>query len=265
MTYYGILGVRENATSEEIKEAYRKLVKQYHPDRNKVSEATHLMAQINEAYDILSDPTKRAAYDSGFSTATFSEEDPREIWKREYIKLKREQKIKAEADIERFRSQTFRIARWISFPILLFALLIVTDDLLPKDKHKEVAEMGWQEVRYVGDRRSAYHRRYYVSYMKTMHFEFQVTNESHVNYDYYGAPDTLSIEVTRMFETLDKVSIVGDNQNILNRPGRKVPLPFLLLVSAAFTVLRKDYNLMNYSLCFLPLLLLALTIVFYIF
>jgi curved DNA-binding protein len=61
MDYYSILGVSRNATSEEIKKAYRKLAMKHHPDRGG---DTQKLAQINEAYDILKDPTKRQQYDN---------------------------------------------------------------------------------------------------------------------------------------------------------------------------------------------------------
>jgi len=61
--YYEILGVSKNATQDEIQAAYRRLVMQYHPDINKAPDATQKMAEINEAYDTLSDPEKRRKYD----------------------------------------------------------------------------------------------------------------------------------------------------------------------------------------------------------
>jgi len=61
--YYDVLGVGRNATQQEIQAAYRRLVMQYHPDINKNSDATKKMAEINEAYDTLSDPEKRKKYD----------------------------------------------------------------------------------------------------------------------------------------------------------------------------------------------------------
>lgn len=60
---YEILGVPENADKAEIKKAYKKLAKEYHPDRNKSADATEKMKEINKAYSILEDDEKRALYD----------------------------------------------------------------------------------------------------------------------------------------------------------------------------------------------------------
>ncbi len=61
--YYEVLGVPKTATADEIKRAYRKLAIKWHPDRNKSEEAAERFTQINEAYEVLSDPKKRAKYD----------------------------------------------------------------------------------------------------------------------------------------------------------------------------------------------------------
>jgi hypothetical protein len=62
--YYAILGVPRNATPEQIKEVYRRLAKEYHPDKNPSPEAEEMFKLINEAYQVLSDPAKRAEYDA---------------------------------------------------------------------------------------------------------------------------------------------------------------------------------------------------------
>ena len=64
--YYEVLGVSKNATEEEIKKAFRKLARQYHPDVNQENDkdAEAKFKEANEAYSMLSDPQKRAAYDN---------------------------------------------------------------------------------------------------------------------------------------------------------------------------------------------------------
>ncbi len=69
--YYDILGVGKNASIEEIKKAYRKLALEWHPDRNKSPQATEKFKEINEAYEVLSNPQKRQAYDQ-FGHAAFT-------------------------------------------------------------------------------------------------------------------------------------------------------------------------------------------------
>ena len=61
--YYEVLGVQKNASKDEIKDAYRKLAMQYHPDRNKASDAEDKFKEISEAYAVLSDDQKRQQYD----------------------------------------------------------------------------------------------------------------------------------------------------------------------------------------------------------
>jgi curved DNA-binding protein len=80
MEYYQILGVKRDATQEEIKKAYRRLAQKYHPDRAKGNkkEAEEQFKRISEAYAVLSNPEKRQEYDTHGSQAfraRFSQED----------------------------------------------------------------------------------------------------------------------------------------------------------------------------------------------
>lgn len=62
--YYKILGVERTADDKTLKQAYRRLARKYHPDVNKSKGATERFKEINEAYEVLSDPEKRKRYDS---------------------------------------------------------------------------------------------------------------------------------------------------------------------------------------------------------
>ncbi|NPB05041.1 MAG: molecular chaperone DnaJ [Aquificae bacterium] len=73
--YYEVLGVSRNATQEEIKKAYRKLARKYHPDICKKPECEEKFKEINEAYQVLSDPEKRKLYDQ-YGHAAFEGSPP---------------------------------------------------------------------------------------------------------------------------------------------------------------------------------------------
>jgi curved DNA-binding protein len=61
--YYAILGVGRDATADEVKRAYRRLARKYHPDVSKEADAEARFKELGEAYEVLRDPEKRAAYD----------------------------------------------------------------------------------------------------------------------------------------------------------------------------------------------------------
>ena len=67
LDYYGILQIQKNASQNEIKNQFRKLAKKWHPDRKQSDDAEKKMAQINMAYEVLSNPKRRKMYDQYFS------------------------------------------------------------------------------------------------------------------------------------------------------------------------------------------------------
>lgn len=68
--YYDILGLKKGASKQEIKRAYRRLAKEFHPDRNKSADAEAKFKEVQEAYEVLSDDQKRTAYDQYGHAAT---------------------------------------------------------------------------------------------------------------------------------------------------------------------------------------------------
>jgi DnaJ-class molecular chaperone len=68
--YYEALGVRRDASADEIRQAYRRLAREYHPDVNKSDDAAQCFAEVSEAYEVLGDAEKRQKYDR-FGTAAF--------------------------------------------------------------------------------------------------------------------------------------------------------------------------------------------------
>ncbi len=76
--YYDILQINQNASLEIIEKAYKTLAKKYHPDlqeENNKKEAEEILKEINEAYEILSNPDKKALYDQNLKNETISQED----------------------------------------------------------------------------------------------------------------------------------------------------------------------------------------------
>ena len=130
MNPYIVLAVPTNATDLEIKRAYRNLVKRYHPDRQS-SEASHdQIAAVNHAYDILSDPDKRAHYDRGITAIFFQpeEEDPVEVYKREFKRKRQERDRRAWEEKRDQKNATYRIIRWMHIPIMIFGVGLMLND-----------------------------------------------------------------------------------------------------------------------------------------
>ncbi len=70
--HYAVLGIERNASADEIRSAYRKLARQYHPDVNRAADAAARFKEVTQAYEILSDPEKRQRYDM-FGESEFGE------------------------------------------------------------------------------------------------------------------------------------------------------------------------------------------------
>ena len=75
-THYDTLGVAQDASAADIKKAYHKLVRQYHPDISTDPDADKKTSEINQAYNVLKDPAKRAEYDALLANPYAGREQP---------------------------------------------------------------------------------------------------------------------------------------------------------------------------------------------
>ena len=134
--YYKTLGLSSSATKAEIKVAYRRLAKKYHPDKNKSKQASQLFIEVNEAYAYLSNENstfqiKSTEKNPSRKRSKYSEEElkKRMEWARKYAQYK---KIKEERVIEleyykinnSFRKKIITLINWVS---ISFAFLIFLD------------------------------------------------------------------------------------------------------------------------------------------
>ena len=254
MNPYEVLGLPSTATAAEIKSSYRRLVKQFHPDVSKHKDVENKIRQLNEAYDILADPVRKATYDRTRAMLTYEpsyEEDPREVYRREYFRHRHEREQRVEGVTRQRERWIYRVMRIVTFPILAFAILLVADSFLPSEEYQEVAEVGWQES--FG---SSGHQNNLLSFMQTQTFTLAVPDALHLSYDYDAdEKEVLTISVSPIFDIPISLSVSRDNQHYTFKVKQTVysnalQLHYLLLASSLFIVLRKDYSVVNFSLCF---------------
>ncbi|MBT1710048.1 DnaJ domain-containing protein [Fulvivirgaceae bacterium PWU5] len=138
--YYAILGIRSTAHAAEIKRIYRRLVVQYHPDKNPDPQAHAYMAEINEAYDVLGDPDSRAAYDlrrqQGWTElvggATAAEQAPPAPRHRDpKYRPRPAPTMSARRQREELIKQCVPYIRWFNYVGLMVTVLFMLDYMLP--------------------------------------------------------------------------------------------------------------------------------------
>lgn len=153
--YYAILGVSSSATASEIKKAFRKLAIRYHPDKNPSASAKGHFQEINEAYDVLGDSVKRAAYDARLANpfdAAFApaaapprQRDP--AYRRSRTRAPRPRGPSAGYVLMR---DSLKYVLWISKIALVFTTLFFIDYFLP---YRQVNDYI-QQVYAIGSRDS---------------------------------------------------------------------------------------------------------------
>lgn len=139
--YYAILGLSPSASESEIKRAFRQLAIRYHPDKNPSPEARPLFHDINEAYDVLGDPEKRALYDARrenpfaeiFSEPVQPHRDPAYRRKRTH----RPNPNREPPASYILMRDYLKYVMWISRVGLVFSTLFFADYFLPRVQEEE--------------------------------------------------------------------------------------------------------------------------------
>jgi len=123
--FYDVLGVAKSASDHDIKEAYRRLAFEHHPDRNRSPEAEERFKEISEAHSVLSDPEKRASYDA---LGPEKYDDPLEVFR--YRQEREAERREAIREYEASRSAR-RYDAAESTGILVFFLLLLDFEVPP--------------------------------------------------------------------------------------------------------------------------------------
>jgi DnaJ domain len=137
--YYAILGVSRAASANTIRDAYRKLAKQYHPDVNKGDYAETFFKEVNEAYETLSDPEKKAQYDQPTVEYVVDAKPPTPRH-RDRAYHRQQRPVDYESDSQRLKrlSEEYKIYFvWLCRIGLAFSLLLGVDRILPTSLLKE--------------------------------------------------------------------------------------------------------------------------------
>lgn len=128
--YYHDLKIDKNATADEIKKAFRKLAQKYHPDINSSPQAEENFKRINLAYQVLSDPIKRAKYDRDyqrqFITSTIPHKSYSNVYPNPHVAYKK----------SIYTKKLLKKAILFNYFSLFFLALLFIDGFLPPDKTK---------------------------------------------------------------------------------------------------------------------------------
>lgn len=157
MTYYQVLGVSREASDEDIKKAYRKLVFEHHPDRNPhKTDADERIREINAAYEIIGDPEKRKSYDrlSWGDEPRATAIDPEVIiseieqklfdeGRKEVFAILMQNIMRVKAELEVIRARTIQTQGYDSFlePVVQARASEIIDDLVTEDMNERMQRL----------------------------------------------------------------------------------------------------------------------------
>jgi DnaJ-domain-containing protein 1 len=238
MDYYQILGVSREASQTEIRNAYRKLAKLYHPDRNPSAEAKNAILLVNEAYETLSDPGKRLQYDQPVYSSEIknTQEDLRQAQRREnYRRWQETERIKRE-EFEGYKLEVLNQFKKYNMVLVIWALLMVLDEYIIPPRVIQEEVLLSKAIRVPSGRRASQivHVAQTESYVMGIP---RIAVEKSVG-------GKLQIESSRILNVPLRVSTPDGDTFAVSRNiyAFIAPMPLLLLLFAALVYFVKEPN-----------------------
>ncbi|MEM6841760.1 MAG: DnaJ domain-containing protein [Bacteroidota bacterium] len=254
--YLEILELSPNATEREIKSAYRRLSKQYHPDRNPAADAKEKFIEITKAYDYLTnfEPT-------AYSEVIEPEVSAKEQWRaqaREQIRQRKREEAAARDALIRQLLSYFNLAAVV---ILAFNGLLAIDFLLPRKAHQQQSLKVEKVFEYSRNRQV-----YSYDKLRFEDFSLQI-NKGLIKPDAFF--DEATVLATRIFQKPQAALLTANGQTtryelafgIYQVFGLLIPVMFLLLVLYQYIVKTLDGKL---SLAILMLVILIIQILLFV-
>ncbi len=143
--YYTILGINQDASTQDIKKAYRSLAKIYHPDINSSSEAQQMILLVREAYDVLIDPYQRNLYDLSLEMHVSFEQvqqeqevSAAEKKRREYKQRKAKEDREYYEKVLRFRVNFYQFQRYASIFFIIISFVFSLDYFI-HNRHRDIS------------------------------------------------------------------------------------------------------------------------------
>lgn len=253
--YYEVLGVKDQASPSEIKRAYRKLVKIYHPDINAAPEAAVKIVEITEAYEVLSDPFAKTNYDlayfEGVKTAYTQtyQETPEDLAKKAYKRKREAEERESIARNHRLKTTFYRYQRMSCYVFLVISF-IFTIDFFYKPAYETYSVRSI--VLEKGDRNQ---------FVSIVNFSSGVVMESTRGvFDHYDPTDKMSVRIyySSVFGIQSAVGVKYKGEWLQYKAFGNLHefeniFAYLMMLISLIIIMQKEYRDWALTVAFVPL------------
>ncbi len=212
--YYQILGLNSSATAAEIKQRFRQLVVQYHPDKNPDPRAADRIREINEAYDVLGDPDRKRAYDNRFRAPIYQTPQPPPHRDPAYHRARQYRKPSVSNQFV-LMQQCMPYIKKLNLFSLVFCGFLLLDFILPRIEQEEVVISKQSYI--TNSRGRSYHSSDMIYTNKGTHFQVDLDDtgpmkEGRIIYIKYSRIQRIPIRVSdhSIFSVRIPVTIFGN-------------------------------------------------------